>query len=381
MPVLTKWAASIALLLTALAIGGGAMWQRRHPQTSIASLAEILPAPAGSFRREAMSGSAARPEARGAPTYAPEDPAPRRDRERRIASPCRPARRCPRWRRRTGPAPRPWHAPPPAPRFDIVRVEPSGDTVVAGSGRTPTCQGRAAVVGASRRRRRRRPTRQRPFRGAAEDARRRATIRAVAAPDHAEGHGLDLGADACTVVGPRARQGIRGRWHWRERAKATKVLSAPDCAQGVGAGAALGAKRRRPARRRFRRRSRQARGGRGSIRTPEPRRCVRRRPRARRRFPRVRAPPSAGHARPRSTSTTRISPTSSPAPTAQWSGDDQARASPAVALQVVRADAGPCAAVKTREPNPPFGTPPAAKADAAARQGDRPRRSAVRRAW
>ncbi len=130
MPASTRWAASLALVLIVLALTGATVWQRRHPDTSvIARVAAMLPEPPASMRAaiEPQAPAPAPAPAPGAPTAstAPTAPQPQQ--------PTAPLAQA------GEPAPPPGNKPAaalltPAPRFDVVRVEPKGDTLVAGTG-------------------------------------------------------------------------------------------------------------------------------------------------------------------------------------------------------------------------------------------------------
>ena len=128
MPASMKWAAAIALVLIALAFGGAAFWQHQHPGTPLTSeLASAVPALSGMVRPDTKPDSAATPPPAGsrAPATAEIPMARALDREAErgppvVAVPPAPAAAA------TGKT----QASPP--RFDVVRVEPKGDTVVAG---------------------------------------------------------------------------------------------------------------------------------------------------------------------------------------------------------------------------------------------------------
>ena len=134
MPASTKWAAVIALVLIAVAFGGGALWQHRHPGTPLATeLASAVPALSRMVHPDTKPDRAAAPPPANSRALATADiPMARAlDREADRGAP--------------GVAVPPVAVPPvPAaaptakteaspPRFDIVRVEPKGDTVVAGN--------------------------------------------------------------------------------------------------------------------------------------------------------------------------------------------------------------------------------------------------------
>ncbi len=122
MPASTKWAVSIALVLIALAIGGGAIWQRQHPGASLpAELAVLLPRLSGSI----VPGADPAPSPAAPPRDAAVAPRARDLPDRQASGAAAPSAK-------PSDGPTPPQATPP--RFDIVRVEPKGDTLVAGTG-------------------------------------------------------------------------------------------------------------------------------------------------------------------------------------------------------------------------------------------------------